>query len=232
MPLNKSTLSEQIYQILRSDILNQNIPLGTKLTLKNLQKQFDVSSTPIREALTRLTEEGLVRYYSNIGVNVIELTEQDLTELYQFMGDLDRLAILYSAAAPNRDRILAELSEAVTQTTVIEEKGKLQPEDISDWITYSDRFHLIFYDYCSNSRLTHAAEKLRSQLTIFSNLYETEQEPQQNINRMHTLIYEAYRQENFTHAGELMKQHLQDSLQYALCHLHKMASAAKQPPDL
>ena len=48
MALNKSTLSEQIYQILRSDILHQRIPLGEKLTLKNLQAQFEVSSTPIR----------------------------------------------------------------------------------------------------------------------------------------------------------------------------------------
>ena len=83
MTLNKSTLSEQIYQILRSDILSQRIPLGTRLTLKNLKEQFGVSSTPIREALTRLTEEGLVNHYSNIGVTVISLTEKDLTELYQ-----------------------------------------------------------------------------------------------------------------------------------------------------
>lgn len=105
MALNKSTLSEQIYQILRSDILHHRIPLGEKLTLKNLQAQFEVSSTPIREALTRLTEDGLVRYYSNIGVNVIELSKQDLTELYQFMGDLDRLAILYSGNSPEREQI-------------------------------------------------------------------------------------------------------------------------------
>lgn len=225
MPLNKSTLSEQIYQILRSDILNQRIPLGAKLTLKNLQEQFEVSSTPIREALTRLTEDGLVRYYSNIGVNVIELTERDLTELYQFMGDLDRLAILYSAASPQRARILAELSEAIGRTAVIEEKGTLQPEDTADWITYSDRFHLIFYDYCDNSRLTHAAEKLRSQLTIFSNRYETETGPQRSINEMHTQIYEAYKNEDFALAGDLMKRHLEASLQYALRRLPTMQPA-------
>ena len=79
--------------------------MGEKLTLKNLQAQFEVSSTPIREALTRLTEDGLVRYYSNIGVNVIELSKQDLTELYQFMGDLDRLAILYSGNSPEHEQI-------------------------------------------------------------------------------------------------------------------------------
>ena len=48
MRLNKQTLSEQIYEILRQDILTQKIKCGTKLTLKVLQERFEVSSTPIR----------------------------------------------------------------------------------------------------------------------------------------------------------------------------------------
>lgn len=222
MTLNKSTLSEQIYQILRTDILNQKIPLGEKLTLKNLKEQFEVSSTPIREALTRLTEEGLVNYYSNIGVNVISFNEQDLTELYQFMGDLDRLAILYSANYHDQDVIRKELDFVISQTKIIEEKSALLPEDIPQWIAYSDRFHLLFYDYCCNSRLTHAAEKLRSQLTIFSNLYETETEAQKHINEMHQKIYHAYCAGDYFKAGDLMKTHLDDSLQYALAHLRSL----------
>lgn len=219
MALNKSTLSEQIYQILRSDILHQRIPLGEKLTLKNLQKQFEVSSTPIREALTRLTEDGLVKYYSNIGVNVIELSRQDLTELYQFMGDLDRLAILYSGNSPRREEICKILEDNITHTLELEEKAQhtsLSQEETDKWIGYSDHFHLIFYDYCENSRLTLAAEKLRSQLTIFSNLYETQSEPQQRIGQMHRQIFETYKNGDITKAGDLMKQHLEDSLQYAL----------------
>ena len=219
MTLNKSTLSEQIYQILRSDILTQKIPLGEKLTLKTLKEQFEVSSTPIREALTRLTEDGLVCYYSNVGVNVISPTIQDLKELYQFMGDLDSLAILYSAASPKREEILKELQEVISRTQIIEEKTELLPEDIAQWIEASDRFHLIFYDYCDNSRLKLSAEKQRSQLTIFSNMYETELTAQRRINSMHTEIYEAYLAEDFAKAGELMKVHLDDSLQYALAQL-------------
>ncbi len=215
MNLNKSTLSEQIYQILRADILSQRIPLGEKLTLKNLKEQFGVSTTPIREALTRLTEEGLVNHYSNIGVNVISLTERDLTELYQFMGNLDRLAILYSAKHPAGEQICRELEAVIAVTNAIESKEALLQEDIPKWIEHSDRFHLIFYDYCSNQRLTLAAEKLRSQLTIFSNIYETETQPQKQINEMHFRIYEAYRKKEYTEAGDLMKRHLEASLLYA-----------------
>ena len=61
-----------------------------------------------------------------------------------------------------------------------------------------------------------AAEKLRRQLTIFSNLYETQSEPQHNIGHMHRLIFEAYKAGDIDKAGELMKKHLDDSLQYAL----------------
>ena len=113
MDLNKTTLSGQIYDILRQDILTQRIRLGEKLTLKHLQERFGVSSTPIREALTRLAEEELVVSYSNIGVNVISIGEQDLKELYEFMGDLDALAILYTSHYPDQEKVQKALAEKI-----------------------------------------------------------------------------------------------------------------------
>ena len=50
--------------------------------MKVLKEHFQVSSSPIREALTRLTQDQLVSYYSNIGVNVISYTANDLREIY------------------------------------------------------------------------------------------------------------------------------------------------------
>lgn len=210
MNLVKNTLSEQIYQILRNDILTQAIPLGEKLTLKTMQERFGVSSTPIRDAFTRLTEDGLVNYYSNIGVNVIELTREDLIELYQFMGDLDSLAITYSSRYPDQTQVLSSLEESLSQAESFRET------DTDHWIRCSDQFHLIFYDYCGNSRLKRAAEKQRSQLTIFSNLYETDIAVQEKITRWHTRIYDSYKKGNTALAAQQMKEHLEESLRYAL----------------
>ena len=215
MDLNKNTLSTQIYQILRNDILSHSIPLGEKLTLKMLQERFQVSSTPIRDALTRLNEEGLVEYYSNIGVNVISLKQKDLEELYQFMGDLDSLSIRYASAYPRQDKILGELEDNIARTGIVTEKETLSEAEIQQWITDSDRFHLIFYDYCENSRLVRAAERLRSQLTIFSNSYEKERLSQKQIFDEHKNIWEAYRQKDYSAAASLMKIHLDHSLNCA-----------------
>lgn len=83
------------------------------------------------------------------------------------------------------------------------------------WIAASDRFHLIFYDYCENSRLVGAAERLRSQLTIFSSSYEKDALSQRQIFLEHQKIWEAYRKGAYSDAASLMKEHLDHSLDCA-----------------
>lgn len=92
---SKSTLSERIYDELYHDITDQRLVCGQKLTLKILKERFGVSHTPIREALTRLAENGLVTYYSNCGVTVTEFTDEDIRQIYHFIGELDAMAIRF-----------------------------------------------------------------------------------------------------------------------------------------
>lgn len=224
MKLNKQTLSEQIYQILRGDILSQRIPSGTKLTLKALTERFEVSSTPVREALTRLSEEQLVSYYSNVGVNVVELSADDLREIYEFMGDLDALAISYAATSgENIDALNAELTQNINEADeMLEYLKNVGPTDTQHhaetdkFIKLSDEFHLIFYKYCKNSRLARSAERMRSQMSIAAYQYEKNTDNLISIHKEHVLIYKAFTSGAYTEASSLMKTHMQHSLQYAL----------------
>lgn len=205
----KKTLAEQIHQILKNDILSQKIKPGEKLTLKVLKERFEVSSTPIREALTRLTEEGLISYYSNIGVSVVSLNEDDVHEIYPFMGDLDSLAIRYSSQYDNLDEVKNAIRENI-------EKADNAFGDKKRWNDISDEFHLLFYKYCNNSRLVSAAQKMRSQLSILSYQYQESEEIEKKIHREHKEIAEAFCQDEFLKAENLMKEHLLHSMDYAL----------------
>lgn len=211
MALNKSTLSEQIYQILRDDILKQNIRCGEKLTLKLLMERFQVSSTPIREALTRLSQDHLVSYYSNIGVNVIDLKPKDLKEIYQFMGDLDGLAIRYASSYPRQEEVAEAVGQVIEQAANAVKKG-----DTASWCLYSDQFHLEFYKFCCNSHLAESAERMRSQLTIFSNQYGKNEEIQTEIQTEHEAIFQTYLDGDVEAAVQMMKAHLEHSLKHAL----------------
>ena len=207
MRLNKQTLSEQIYEILRQDILTQKIKCGTKLTLKVLQERFEVSSTPIREALTRLSEEGLMFYYSNIGVRVLEFTSQDLREIFQFMGDLDALAVRYAAEHAKRDTLTDKLRENLESCKKETDTKKL--------LQLSDEFHLLFYEYCDNSRLKNSAERLRSQLSVASYQYEQQTDNRSHIYEEHRAIFASFARGEAEEAAAKMKAHLMHSLVYA-----------------
>jgi len=121
----KSTLSEQIYDELFQDITEQRLVCGQKLTLKVLKERFNVSHTPIREALTRLAENGLVTYYSNCGVTVTEFTESDIREIYQFIGELDALAILFCKASYSQEPLIYELGQAINKGNECLSKGHI-----------------------------------------------------------------------------------------------------------
>lgn len=216
MKLNKQTLSEQIYQILRKDILTRVYPPGKKLTLKQLQERFGVSSTPIREALTRLSEDGLTEYYSNIGINVIHLKEKDLRELYEFMADLDSLAILHAASHPDQSGLLDRLSENIREFQQKLSTPSPSYEDQAALKDLSDNFHLLFYDYCGNSRMCQAAGRQRSQLTMYSNQYSSDLKILKAIEREHLDIWKAYSSGDPRQASRLMHTHLLHSLSYAL----------------
>ena len=60
MNIVKKTLSDQIYDVLRKEIIQQNIPLGSKIVNRDLQQQFGVSSSPIRDAINKLYQDGLI----------------------------------------------------------------------------------------------------------------------------------------------------------------------------
>lgn len=207
MRLNKQTLSEQIYEILRQDILTQKIKCGTKLTLKVLQERFEVSSTPIREALTRLSEEGLMFYYSNIGVRVLEFTSQDLREIFQFMGDLDALAVRYAADHAKRDTLTDQLRENL--------EACKRETDTKKLLQLSDEFHLLFYEYCDNSRLKNSAERMRSQLSVASYQYEQQTDNRSHIYEEHRAIFASFARGEAEEAAAKMKAHLMHSLVYA-----------------
>lgn len=212
-----ATLSEQIYKELYHDITDQKLKCGQKLTLKMLKERFGVSHTPIREALTRLSENGLVTYYSNCGVTVTEFTDADIQQIFQFVGELDAMAVEFCTNSFSKAPLLYELKQ------IVETGNKLLQENrIDQWKYYSEEFHIAFYRHAHNQYLNDAAKRVRSKIEVLSCMYYRPDSISE-INREHEIIYHAIREDNFHKAAELMRNHLQFDMVYAL-------NAYKEPP--
>ncbi|MGN0659057.1 MAG: GntR family transcriptional regulator [Emergencia sp.] len=209
---NKITLSEQIYQELYEDITEQRFICGQKLTLKELKERFGVSQTPIREALTRLTEDGLITYYSNLGVTVTTFTEADIRELFQCISEFDALAILFCRNTFTHAPLLFELEK------IVETGNSLYAENrIDEWRRYSNEAHLVFYRHAQNSYLYSSARRLHAKIEVLSNLYYYDDPVHvENINEGHNAILEAIRKNDFEEAADTMRLHLQFNMVYAI----------------
>src|SRR6476619_8661221 len=90
---SKATRTAQVYEALRTDILNTRIEPGSKLKIANLGTRFGVSLSVVREALTRLGEQGLVVANPQRGFSVIELSINDLDDLTSTRIQIESMAV-------------------------------------------------------------------------------------------------------------------------------------------
>ena len=106
------SLEEMVYSKLEEEILSGELPRGKALGEIALAKRLGVSRTPIRGALHRLWEEGLVEILPNRGATVLGINTNDLIEIYKLRERLEGLASSLAAARITEEE-LATLGEAV-----------------------------------------------------------------------------------------------------------------------
>ena len=86
-------LSGQVYSQIKTLILCNEILPGQKLHHQELSERLGVSRTPVREALTRLAQEGYVSFLPNRGFTCKEIRLQEAEELYQLREALEAFAV-------------------------------------------------------------------------------------------------------------------------------------------
>jgi DNA-binding GntR family transcriptional regulator len=207
----KMTLAEQIYTVLREDIISQRIKCGEKLTLKALQERFEISSTPIREAIKRLSQEGLIEHITNIGGKVVEISEKDIKEIYDFCSLLDVSALKLTLRNHNINDIIHSLKECIEL-----QENSLKLGNIEDFKLHSDNFHDILYKYANNSRLYDASLKIRSLFSILTNRYQNFTNAETVVFKEHKSIFEAITAKDFDSAVTRMESHFDHAKNYLL----------------
>jgi DNA-binding GntR family transcriptional regulator len=86
------TLSQSIYEHLKESILKKEIEPNQRINEKEIAASFEVSRTPVREAVVRLAAEGFVEIISHREAIVKEVSYKELENIFQVIGVLDRLA--------------------------------------------------------------------------------------------------------------------------------------------
>lgn len=160
--LKRASLPDQLYEELKRRIISLELPLGSRLNASELQKEFSVSSTPVREALNRLSQEGLIAYENNIGARVLDLTEKDINEITEVNFALQAGAMRLAMRKGNAIEIAGKIEAYIESCENVKDKG-----EITDYVI---KIMYIFFDYVDNSRLNVTTGGLASQQKILISL--------------------------------------------------------------
>ena len=100
--LEDLSLADRAYQSLRDDIIAGRYQPGEKITIASLAKEFDISPTPIREAIRLLLAQGALDLRPNHSVTVVALDADDYTEIAQIRHHLEGMAAGEAALLRNQ----------------------------------------------------------------------------------------------------------------------------------
>lgn len=148
-------LAESIYTSLKEDILNAEIPPESLLEESDLMRRFEVSRTPVREALRRLSGDKLVTIEPRRSAYVSTLTLDEISAFFEAYQITQRTIFILSASRIDSDQIETIRGVEEDIATAYHE------QDIATIKKLNDRFYGLVAEGCSNKFLYDSYIKLR-----------------------------------------------------------------------
>lgn len=152
------TATDYVSDSLRRSILNGDLIGGTRLSLAEIASTFDVSTTPVREALRELSFEGLVRIDNYRGGVVTAVTKAEIEEIVRIRQVLEPMAAR-EAVEGMTPEILAEAR------AILDEMAASDSWDV--WVQGNRAFHRKIYEASSSRRLVSLIKSLQDTQVVF-----------------------------------------------------------------
>ena len=211
-----STLASTIYDRLRQDLLAGRLPPSRKLQMRFLMDAYGAGQTPLREALNRLSAEGLVESRDQRGFYVAGISEAELRELTKTRCWVESLALRESlkAADPAWEEELVLAYHRLSRTS-----RSLNPdrfEDNPDWERLHRAFHRALISRCGSRPLLGFCEELADQLYRYRQLSIRKAFASRHVGDEHKAILDAVLAGDADNATALLSAHYEQTAQVIL----------------
>ena len=201
--------ADQVYEQLRDMILSLRLTPGTVLSRSELQRQFGLSSTPIRDALMRLDEAGLVEVFPQSGT-IVSLINLPLARQAQFLRRAIELEVV---------RILAEAPDVnlIQRLRVVidEQQRRAKEQDLERFNELDLAFHKILYDAAGMPDLWSLVRSRSGHIDRIRRLHLPIDGKTAQIVRDHSAIVNAISQGQPGLAQSELRDHLSRSLAFS-----------------
>jgi DNA-binding GntR family transcriptional regulator len=201
------TLASSVYDMMRKDILKGDLPPGEKLRVEYLRDRYGVGASPIREALNRLSVDGVVVRVDQKGFRVAEVSVAELDELIKTRCWLEETAIRESIAAGDdawEERLLLAFHWlSKTPRSADQVTYAMNP----DWEVLHRAFHLALIGACGSRWLISYCEQLNDLADRYRQLAVRVTYPRRNELDEHKAIMDAAVNRKPDDAVEVLMDH-------------------------
>ena len=194
--------ADRAYQEIKRRILDNEIPAGAQTLEQELAEMLGMSRTPVREAMIRLAEDGMVEVRPRHGMRVLPVSADDMREIYEILTALESIAAELVARRGLSKAEMARIEEAVADM-----EAALARDDRTAWATADERFHMLLVELSGNRRLsalvnTYYEQSHRARMiTLWLRPVPT----QSNID--HAGVVDAIRRQDAEAARQIHRQH-------------------------
>lgn len=205
--IDRRDLSDQVYQVMKREILSGRLVPGDRLSLDEFAQRFGISVTPVRDALRLLAADGLVELLSRRGAFVTQPSWGHVEEVYQIRAILECAAV--DATILRGDPALQELQDLVEQMAATN-----AGESHSDYLAYirlDQRFHQFIVDCLENRRLSEIYAGLGSHSLVARALYSASDQRASATLVEHGAILSALQEGDVDAAQAAIRVHLQSA---------------------
>ena len=200
------SLEESVYRRLEEEILSGKLRRGEQLREIALAERLEASRTPVRGALHRLAEEGLVELCANKGATVLGITQEDIEDIYEVRRRLEGLAARLAA-----ERMSDEEKVNLKETVELSE-FYLARQDDKQGGELDSEFHNIIFKASGSRHLCKILTDLHKNVKAYRRLSLSKSDRAKKSIEEHKQILEAILANDPDEAERLTSVHIDNAL--------------------
>ena len=200
---DRRSLPDDIYLLLRDEILGGKYRSGEPLRQDTLAKRFDVSRIPIREALGRLQSNGLLLHRPRRGFVVLSLDLNEIVEIFELRMILEE----HLGRIAARVRTEEDIAAVRTVLETLERIEIKMPSDIMIWLSWNRNFHSRLFESSKREHFCKTAEAYRDMVERYVRVDTAIIGDLREANREHRCIFDAFARGDSNRTGQLCSQH-------------------------
>ncbi|GLS24122.1 GntR family transcriptional regulator [Labrys miyagiensis] len=197
----KHPVADQIYDALKRAIITTRLLPGTSISENRICRHFGVSRTPVRSAVTRLSEEGLIDVYPQQGSFVSPIRLGEVRDSHFVRKNLE-LALLREAAAKWSPALSAQ-ARAIVEV----QRQALAAGDIDRFFEEDENFHQAFAAFAAREGVWSTVLQAKSRLARFVRLFGTPSRLPVVLDE-HLIVLDALDAGRIGEAAQCMEEHL------------------------